>query len=168
MTDGFPITLVSNTPDETQRLATALAPLFFTGDTILLIGDIGAGKSHFARSVIQARLAVTGKSEDIPSPTYTLVQTYTDGICDIWHADLYRLSNSDEIIELGLTEAFQNSICLVEWPSRLDDLCPRNALSVFMEAGDGDDVRIIRFEAAREQWDKILPILRPLEINDAR
>ena len=103
-----------------------------TGDALLLSGDIGAGKSAFARGFIRAKL---GRMEDVPSPTFTLVQTYETAEEEIWHCDLYRLSHPDEAFELGLEEAFQSAICLIEWPDRLGDGAPVDALSLAFEAG---------------------------------
>ncbi len=124
-------------PDEdaTATLGERLARLLRAGDTLLLEGPIGAGKSHFARALIRARL---GRMEDVPSPTFTLVQTYdADGV-EIWHADLYRLSHPDEVLELGLEDAFATAICLVEWPDRLGSHLPSDALRLRLAAeGDG-------------------------------
>jgi len=157
MKDGISKTLVSTSPEWTQGLATRLAPYLTPGDTLLLCGEIGAGKSHFARSLIQARLAAVGKTEDIPSPTYTLVQTYSDGDVDIWHADLYRLTDTNEVFELGLQDAFQNSICLVEWPERLGNLKPDNALTIHFEFGAAEHTRILTFHASRNWERKLQP-----------
>jgi len=115
-------------PDEaaTTRLGVVLAQLLQQGDTILLAGSIGAGKTHLSRALIRARLE---RDEDIPSPTFTLIQTYAT-TPEIWHADLYRLSHSEEVLELGLDAAFDTAICLVEWPDRLGDLAPSDAISL--------------------------------------
>lgn len=160
MKDGFSKTLLSKSPDETQRLASLLAPGFGPGDTVLLYGEIGAGKSHFARSFIQARLAAGERSEDIPSPTYTLVQTYFDGIADIWHADLYRLSDTSEIIELGLPDAFQDAICLVEWPDQLGEFKPETALHIHFDIGEVENQRRLTFSAALQWCEKLLPVIQ--------
>ena len=88
----FPIIIELPTGAATTALAERLAPRLGPGDTLLLSGPIGAGKTHFARALIKARLRAAGRDEDVPSPTFTLVQTYDDGICEIWHADLYRLT----------------------------------------------------------------------------
>ncbi len=111
---------------DTSRLARVLAPRLRAGDTVLLEGPIGAGKSHFCRGIIRSRL---GRDEDVPSPTFTLVQTYEDDP-DIWHADLYRLTHPDEARELGLEEAFETAICLVEWPDRLGRYAPPGAIRI--------------------------------------
>jgi tRNA threonylcarbamoyladenosine biosynthesis protein TsaE len=116
----------------TQALAACIAPRLRPGDTLLLDGGIGAGKTAFARALIRARLG--NPAEDVPSPTFTLVQTYPAPGGDIWHADLYRLSHPDEAQELGLTEAMETAICLIEWPDRLADLAPPDALSLSFEA----------------------------------
>lgn len=115
----------------TSRLAAAVAVLLRRGDTILLQGPIGAGKSAFARGVIRARL---GRMEDVPSPTFTLVQTYEAPDGDIWHCDLYRLTHPDEVLELGLDDAFQTAICLIEWPDRLGRDAPQDALTLTFAA----------------------------------
>jgi tRNA threonylcarbamoyladenosine biosynthesis protein TsaE len=110
------------------------------GDCLLLEGQIGAGKSHFARAFIQARL---GRAEDVPSPTFTLVQSYQADV-EIWHADLYRLSHPDEVLELGLDEAFDSAICLIEWPDRLGSLLPKGAMRLrFALAGEGRRVAFL-------------------------
>lgn len=140
----------SHDPDETAALARRIALLLKPGDCLLLEGDIGAGKTHFARALIGALLA---RPEDIPSPTFTLVQTYQGADCEIWHADLYRLSGPDEIEELGLVDAFSSAICLVEWPDRLGPLAPPGALSLHFTSCGGDDEREIAFSSAHpEKW----------------
>ena len=119
---------------DTSRLAQVLAPRLRAGDTVLLEGPIGAGKTHFCRALIRARL---GREEDVPSPTFTLVQTYEADV-DIWHADLYRLTHPDEARELGLEEAFEQAICLVEWPDRLGRYVPPGAIRIRLSpSGDG-------------------------------
>ena len=124
-----------NLPDEdaTGTLAKQIAPRLVAGDTLLLDGEIGAGKSAFARALIRARL---GRMEDVPSPTFTLVQTYEDATGEIWHCDLYRLTHPDEALELGLDDAFEMAICLIEWPDRLGDFAPSSALTLAFKAQD--------------------------------
>ncbi|GGD21246.1 tRNA (adenosine(37)-N6)-threonylcarbamoyltransferase complex ATPase subunit type 1 TsaE [Sinisalibacter lacisalsi] len=137
-----PLRFALTSPEATARFGAALALRLKPGDTILLDGPIGSGKTHFARSLIQARLAADGAPlEDVPSPTFTLVQTYDTGKVEIWHADLYRLTHPDEIEELGLTDAFDTAICLVEWPDRLGDLAPENALTLSFTQGEDEDTR---------------------------
>ncbi|MES2539315.1 MAG: tRNA (adenosine(37)-N6)-threonylcarbamoyltransferase complex ATPase subunit type 1 TsaE [Pseudomonadota bacterium] len=104
-------------------------------DVFLLEGPIGAGKSCLARAFIRARL---GREEEVPSPSFTLVQVYEAHGVEIWHADLYRLTHSDEVWELGLDDAFLTAICLVEWPDRLGAHVPPDAMRIRLDAaGEG-------------------------------
>lgn len=122
-------------PTATEALGRSLAALARPGDVVLLEGPIGAGKSCLARAFIRARL---GEAEEVPSPTFTLVQVYPDAAGEIWHADLYRLTHPDEVWELGLDQAFETAICLVEWPDRLGSHRPAEALTIRLEAsGEG-------------------------------
>jgi tRNA threonylcarbamoyladenosine biosynthesis protein TsaE len=134
MADVPPLCLHLVDADATARLGQWFAARLRAGDCLLLEGQIGAGKSHFARAFIQARL---GRAEDVPSPTFTLVQSYQADV-EIWHADLYRLRHPDEVLELGLDEAFDSAICLIEWPDRLGSLLPKGALRLgFALEGEG-------------------------------
>jgi len=137
------------TPEAMTAWAAGLAPILGPGDTLLLWGDLGAGKTHFARSVIQARLAALDMSEDVPSPSFTLVQIYHAGPLEIWHCDLYRLSGPDEVVELGLDPAFESALCLVEWPDRLADLIPPGAAHLGFRMVPGqDNARTVALHAA--------------------
>jgi tRNA threonylcarbamoyladenosine biosynthesis protein TsaE len=130
-----PVTLDLADEAATGALGRALAAVLRPGDTVLLSGPVGAGKTHLARAILQARF---GAATEVPSPTYTLVQTYGDPGGAVWHADLYRLGSTDELWELGLDAAFGRDICLVEWPERLGGLAPAGALRVALAPrGDG-------------------------------
>lgn len=132
------------TPEELSAFAAKLAPSLKAGDFVALRGDLGAGKSHFARAAIKARLARIGSDEDIPSPTYTLVQTYWDGTTELWHADLYRLGSVDGLDELGLGDALETSILFVEWPDLLISSGVEAALVLdFSYEASGDGRRIV-------------------------
>jgi len=116
-------------PAATEALAARLAPHLGAGDTLLLEGPIGAGKTHFARALITAMQRAAGApAEDIPSPSFTLVQTYTAGALEIWHADLYRLTGPEDVWELGLDAAFGTGLVLIEWPDRMGAETPADAL----------------------------------------
>jgi tRNA threonylcarbamoyladenosine biosynthesis protein TsaE len=140
--DEFRAELRFESEAATRRFAEALAPRLGAGDVLLLEGPIGAGKTAFARALIAARLAAAGAAaEDIPSPTFTLVQTYLAGPLEIWHADLYRLTHSDEAAELGLEEAFATALCLIEWPDRLGPAAPPGALRLGFGAEAAEEAR---------------------------
>ena len=120
----------------TAALARGLAARARGGDVIALWGDLGAGKSVFARAFINAR---PGAPEEVPSPTFTLVQVYERGPVPVWHFDLYRIERPDEILELGFEEALAEAIVLVEWPDRLGPLLPAERLDLRLDfAGDAD------------------------------
>ncbi len=143
-------------PDDnaTTALGLKLAPVLQVGDCLLLSGDIGAGKTALCRAIIHGRL---NRLEDVPSPTFTIVQTYeaTDG--DIWHCDLYRLASPDDALELGLDDAFENAICLIEWPDRLGSETPKDAANIQLTAeGDG---RRVRFDLPDALAQRLVPIL---------
>lgn len=148
-----PISLTLQSPVDTARCAARLGALLTPGDTVLLSGDVGAGKTHFARALIQSQLA---EPEDVPSPTFTLVQTYAGEKGEIWHADLYRLASTQEIEELGLSDAFDGAICLVEWPDRLGDLAPSRALLLTFEPGIEPEQRLLTIVWKDPRWqDKV-------------
>lgn len=159
MATNFTAHLSFASPEATSLFASTLAPLLTSGNVLLLTGEIGAGKTHFARSLIQTRLAVAGLLEEVPSPTFTLVQTYRDGIFDIWHTDLYRLSDIAEVAELGLLEAFQDAICLVEWPELLGRLRPKYSLSIRFEDGSTENSRRVEISGDPQYWSKVLGVI---------
>lgn len=119
-----------------RRLGVRLAP----GDVVCLTGNLGAGKTTLARGAIEAW---TGRDDETPSPTYTLVQTYEGASGELWHVDLYRLKRAEDAWELGLEEAFHNAACLIEWPERLEGRTPRDRLDIELTpAGDGRSARL--------------------------
>jgi tRNA threonylcarbamoyladenosine biosynthesis protein TsaE len=129
MARPFPLVdLILSDERATEVLAQRVAKGLLPGDILLLEGPVGAGKSTLARAVIRARLGEP--TLEVPSPTYTLVQTYAGNGVEIWHADLYRLEDPADILELGLTDAFGKEICLVEWPDRLGADVPESAVTL--------------------------------------
>ena len=147
------IQLQLSSPEETCALARSLGHILAPGDVMLLSGGVGAGKTHFARCLI---LSLLEAPEDVPSPTYTLVQSYDTPVGEIWHADLYRLTDVGEVDELGLSQAFADAICLVEWPDRLGDQAPVSALSLSLDVPTGDDKRVARLEWEDPRWNEKL------------
>ncbi|MDA5557347.1 tRNA (adenosine(37)-N6)-threonylcarbamoyltransferase complex ATPase subunit type 1 TsaE [Shimia sp. MMG029] len=146
---SFHLSLDLSSANATQDLAIRIGATLQPTDVLLLEGPIGAGKTHFARSLIQSLLPV---AEDVPSPTFTLVQVYETAESEIWHTDLYRLTSPDEVVELGLTDAFEEAICLVEWPDRLADLQPDNALFLSFSLGKDEGQRHLRITAKDQKW----------------
>ena len=135
-------------PGATDAFARALAPHLGAGDALLLEGPVGAGKTAFARALVLALRARAGlPPEDVPSPTFTLVQTYDTGPFETWHADLYRLAGPSEVAELGLEDAFATALCLVEWPDRLGPLAPPGAARLAFAAPGPEGVRQLAIDA---------------------
>lgn len=142
------------TPEATAALARGFAPHLVPGDVLLLSGGIGAGKTHFARALIRA---LQDTPEDVPSPTFTLVQEYDTRAGPLVHADLYRLSGPDGVDELGLWESFDDAICLVEWPDRLGTEAPADALHLDFAVGADDESRDLVLHWQTSRWDGRIP-----------
>lgn len=144
-------------PDDraTARLGALLAATLAPGDAVMLHGGLGAGKTALARAAIGARLAAAGApAEDIPSPTFTLIQIY-DADVPLAHVDLYRLSGPEEAAELGLEDAFDGAIAFVEWPDRLADLTPARRLEIRLAAPpDGAAGRVASWRAIGDGWER--------------
>ena len=111
----------------TSAVGRWLAPALRAGDVVLLTGAIGAGKTHLVRAILRHRM---GADIDVPSPTFTLVQPYEDRDLTIVHADLYRITHPDDVMELGLEDAMTSGIALIEWPERLGAYRPVDALDL--------------------------------------
>jgi tRNA threonylcarbamoyladenosine biosynthesis protein TsaE len=136
-------------PDEnaTAALAARLAAIARAGDVIALSGEIGAGKTSFARAFIRARRG----GEAVPSPTFTLVQTYDLPGGAVWHFDLYRLRHSEQVWELGIEDALLEGISLIEWPERVTELLPTARLGIALSYGATSTARCAAL-AAGGDW----------------
>jgi tRNA threonylcarbamoyladenosine biosynthesis protein TsaE len=139
-------------PAATATLAAALARLARPGDVIALSGDLGAGKTFLARAFIA--------EPDVPSPTFTLVQTYDLAQGRVWHFDLYRLQSPEEVVELDIEDAFADGISLIEWPDRLGPFLPAERLDVELAFGPTPDARVARL-VGRGSWAARLAEIRP-------
>lgn len=129
--------------EDMRVLAVRLAQILKTGDVIALQGVLGAGKTVFARALVNA---LAPSEEEVPSPTFTLVQVYDRQAPVIWHFDLYRLEKQAEIIELGWEEARRGGVAVIEWPDRLGSLLPKDRLEISIEfAPDSEAARVVTF-----------------------
>ncbi|MCD8119373.1 MAG: tRNA (adenosine(37)-N6)-threonylcarbamoyltransferase complex ATPase subunit type 1 TsaE [Lachnospiraceae bacterium] len=136
----------SASPEETFAFARALGEIAVPGQIICLEGDLGAGKTVFAKG-----LAVgLGVTESVVSPTFTILQVYESGRLPLYHFDAYRIGSPDEMDEIGWEEyAYGGGVTVVEWPSMIEELIPAEALTVRIERdpGKGYDARRILLEA---------------------
>ena len=132
----------------TEALAARIAARLRLGDAVLLEGPLGAGKTAFARALLRA--AVGDPALEVPSPSYTLVQSYDAPAFTLHHFDLWRLSGPSGLVELGWDDARQD-VVLVEWPDRLGELWPQGALAIsFRVVGDTSRaVALAGWDAAR-------------------
>jgi tRNA threonylcarbamoyladenosine biosynthesis protein TsaE len=146
--------IVIDLPDEaaTAALAVRLAALVRPGDVIALKGELGAGKTSFARAFIRTR---AGRDEEVPSPTFTLVQTYELPELTIWHFDGFRLRDPDEAWELGIEDAFRDGVSLIEWPERFGAAIPKRRLHLTFEQGAAPDARRAIIDAGPEWAERL-------------
>jgi tRNA threonylcarbamoyladenosine biosynthesis protein TsaE len=128
---------------QTEGLGGLVAGRLALGDAVCLFGPLGAGKSTLARALIRA---LTHADEEVPSPTFTLVQTYRGKAFEIAHFDLYRLSRPEEAFELGLDDALGSGAVVIEWPERLGGDLPADRLEIHLAAGQEASARIARLQ----------------------
>ena len=130
-----------STPQASEALGAAVARALQPGEAVCLWGPLGAGKTTLARGLIRA---ASGEDE-IPSPTFTLVQTYEAPAFPIAHFDLYRIEDPDELEELGLDDALELGAAVIEWPERLGSRLPIDRLDIRLQvAGQGRKARLER------------------------
>lgn len=140
--------------DDTKKLASLVAKVCRKGDVFALYGTLGVGKSTFSRYFIQSLVG----NIDVPSPTFTLVQTYSFDDFDIYHYDMYRLNNFEEAYELGIDEAFYNAVNLIEWPEKIKPLLPSNTWTINISTNDNS--RLFEITASNdEQFSRLTEIV---------
>jgi tRNA threonylcarbamoyladenosine biosynthesis protein TsaE len=147
-------TFVSKSKEETEKLGAFLAPMFKSGDVVLLKGDLGAGKTTLTSGVARA-LKV---QDDVISPTFNIMKCYFKGTLPIYHIDAYRLENQN--IELGLDEYIEgDGVCFVEWPQFIGPLLPEETLSITLK-NVGDDNREITVEGDSSRYEEMVAAVK--------
>lgn len=145
----MPVDIDLHGPGATEALARDIARNLGAGDCLLLAGPVGAGKSLFARTIIRH---FCGEQTEIPSPSFTLVQTYDCAGLEIWHVDLYRLTSAEAAEELGLADAFDTALTLIEWPDRLGSRRPARHLAVTLTPDPEDEDRRVATLKPSGNW----------------
>lgn len=132
----------TNAPEETRALAKALAAAVSPGDIICLNGELGVGKTVFVKGFAEG----LGITEPVVSPTFTIVQEYREGTLPLYHFDVYRIEDPEEMEEVGIDEYFYgDGVCLVEWASLIAEIIPERAMKILIEKdlNKGEDYRKI-------------------------
>ncbi|HEX2591414.1 MAG TPA: tRNA (adenosine(37)-N6)-threonylcarbamoyltransferase complex ATPase subunit type 1 TsaE [Rhizomicrobium sp.] len=149
--ESRPFSAVTPLPDmpDTEALGARIARGLGRGETVALQGDLGAGKTTLARAILRS----LGVSEDVPSPTFTLVQSYETDAFPVRHFDLYRIEDEEELDELGFDEAVDEGVVLVEWPERAPHRIPADALHVDLSV-NGTGMREAKLSGP-QHWNRI-------------
>lgn len=153
-------TVCASSEGHMQRIAEAISGYCVDGDCLTLEGDLGAGKTTFARGFIKALCEV----DEVVSPTFTLVQTYpTHQKGTIWHFDLYRLESTHEVYETGLEEALDEGISLIEWPKLAEEFLPEHRLRIIINHGDQSSGRVVELSGEQEKWQSCFASLAKMD-----
>ena len=152
-------TTATRSTDETLALAGAVGELLGPGDVVSLVGDVGAGKTVFARGIA----AALGVTEPVVSPSFTIAREY-EGRVPLVHIDVYRIDTIQELHDLGFEELVRDdAVTLVEWGDAIDALLPRERLEARLHPGDADDERVIEIEGFGPSWHERAADLSALE-----
>ncbi len=144
--------LLSNSPEDTVSIGCKLGKIIEPGMVICLQGDLGAGKTHFAKGVALG----VGVEDHVTSPTFTLINEY-EGRLPFYHIDAYRLEDEEEAYELGIEEyLYGMGVTLIEWPERLGGLIPTERLTVIISLGENDDSRVMKLEANGQAYLRLI------------
>ena len=135
--------------DGTCALAAAVAALTVAGDLIVLLGDLGAGKTAFVKGLV----AALGSPDPVTSPTFTIAQRYDGGRLRVHHLDAYRLAGPEEAADLALDELLDDdAVTVIEWGDRLQGILPVDRLEIAIAFGTGDDDRVLTLDAGGPGW----------------
>ncbi len=144
---------ISHSEDETKNLAFRLASKLKIGDIVVLSGDLGAGKTKFTEGL----LSFWGLEEEISSPTFTIVNEHNKGDTNIYHLDVYRLSDMGEFYAIGGPEYFTNGICVIEWGELIEDILPKNYIKIkFLKDEKDETIRYLNFIAYGERLNAVI------------
>lgn len=145
--------LISHNEKETLDFGKTLASFLKRGDTIVLTGELGSGKTKLTEGL----LTYYGLEDEISSPTFTIVNEYIKNDTKIFHFDVYRLEDSSEFYAIGGEEYFENGICIIEWGEIIQDALPKDYIHIQFERNDVDEnIRILNITSYGEKYDELL------------
>ena len=151
------INIKSTSSNQTMHIAKILAKYLSKGDTIVLTGELGSGKTKFTEGF----LSFFGLEKEISSPTFNIVNEYLANSVNIYHFDVYRLSDTEEFYEIGGEEYFEKGICLIEWGELIEDALPFEYMHIsFEKTEDEPDSRILKIETLGQKYETILDKLK--------
>ena len=149
--------LISNSNLDTVKIAKILANFLKNGDTVVLTGELGAGKTKFTEGF----LSYYNLQDEISSPTFNIVNEYKTPFSTIYHFDVYRLFDVDEFYAIGGEEYFDKGICLIEWGEQIEDALPLEYIKITLKKNDeNENTRILNFEAFGKKYEDILDKLQ--------
>lgn len=147
------LTYISNSENDTMKLAHNLASKLNNGDIVVLSGDLGSGKTKFTEGF----LSYFGLDDEISSPTFTIVNEYQKDTTNIYHFDVYRLSSSDEFYAIGGEQYFEDGICIIEWGEQIKDILPKEYLHITFERDfENESKRILNIQAYGEKYEQLI------------
>lgn len=150
------IKIETKNKSETLKFGKKLASLLKRGDTIVLTGDLGSGKTKLTEGI----LSFFGLENEISSPTFTIVNEYKKENINIYHFDVYRLSDSSEFYAIGGEEYFENGICIIEWGELIEDALPSDYIHIVFEKNDSNEnIRILNITSHGTKYDNLLNII---------
>lgn len=142
-------TFVSNSEEETMKLARCFADKLHAGDVVVLSGDLGSGKTKFTEGF----LSYFGLEDEISSPTFTIVNEYSKNDTNIYHFDVYRIASEDEFYAIGGEQYFENGICIIEWGEIIKDALPSNYIHISFERNlEDENKRILQIESIGNKY----------------
>ena len=151
------IEIISNSPNDTLKIAKTIASKLKIGDTIVLTGELGAGKTKFTEGF----LSFFNMQDEISSPTFNIVNEYTSNDTNIYHFDVYRLENSDEFYAIGGDEYFEKGISIIEWGEIIEDALPNEYLKiVFQKDTNNENKRILSISSIGNKYTSIINKLK--------
>jgi len=143
----------SNSENDTKQLAKFLASKLNNGDTLVLSGDLGSGKTKFTEGF----LSYFNLDDEISSPTFTIVNEYIKNDINIYHFDVYRLEDSSEFYAIGGDEYFEKGICIIEWGELIEDALPKDYIKIdFCRSYDDENTRILNIQSIGDKYDSII------------